>query len=86
MNRLVFLYRHTNLIPTLSNHLNKGGGVKMSVHSSNCLAPSSRITVVARQPQGIGLLTTGEPVYTLDEFSFIALTATTAPYKPFNKS
>ena len=27
----------------------------MSIHISNCLVPISRITVVARQPQGLGL-------------------------------
>jgi hypothetical protein len=47
----------TTLIPTLSDHLNTGGGggYKVSVHSSNYLTPTTRSnTFFARQPQGLG--------------------------------
>jgi hypothetical protein len=35
-----------------------GGVGEMRVHSSNCLAPTGRITVVARQPEGLFLIST----------------------------
>jgi hypothetical protein len=56
----------TTLILVTSGQILMGWGLgcvgKMSIHTSNCFASTQRITVVTRQPLGLGLL---QPVASL---------------------